>query len=88
MHIKVNTDVAIGYLPLIFSLHVEPDLFPEVTNTTVVKVDQLVKDFEALKHLLAKLGLNPKYVAGPDVATLTRNDYFERYAIKYHTKKS
>lgn len=53
-------------------------MFPEVTNTTVVKVEQLAKDFEALKNLLAKLGLNPKYVAGPDVATLTRNEYFER----------
>lgn len=49
-----------------------------MTNTTVIKVEQLVKDFEALKNLLAKLGLNPKYVAGPDVATLTRDDYFER----------
>lgn len=56
----------------------EPDLFPEVTNTTVVEVEQLVKDFEVLKSLLDKLGLNPKYVAGPDVATLTRNEYFER----------
>ena len=59
-------------------INIEPDLFPKVTNTTVVEVEQLVKDFEALKRLLAKLNLNPKYVAGPDVATLTRNDYFER----------
>lgn len=55
-----------------------------MTNTTVVKVEQLVKDFEALKRLLTKLGLNPQYVAGPDVVTLTRNDYFERYVIQYH----
>ena len=50
----------------------------------MVKVEQLVKDFEALKRLLTKLGLNPQYVAGPDVATLTRNDYFEKYVIQYH----
>ena len=45
----------------------------------MVSAEQLVKDFRALKQLLDKLNLKPKYFAGPDVATLTRDNYFERY---------
>ena len=56
----------------------EPDLFPEVTNTTVIKADQLAKDFKTLQQLLVKLNMKPKYFAGPDVATLKRDDYFEK----------
>ena len=45
----------------------EPDMFPFITNTTVVSAEQLAKDFGTLRGLLDKLNLKPSYVAGPDI---------------------
>ena len=44
----------------------EPNLFPVVTNTTIITAEQLAKDFTILKKLLKKLNLKPAYIAGPD----------------------
>ena len=44
----------------------EPDLFPVITNTTLITAEQLANDFTTLKKLLTKLNLNPAYIAGPD----------------------
>ena len=40
--------------------------------------EQLAEDFTTLKQLLAKLNMTSKYLAGPDVATLSREDYLEK----------
>ena len=39
--------------------------------------EQLAEDFKTLKQLLAKLNVTSKYLAGPDVATLSIEDYLE-----------
>ena len=43
---------------------------------TNVEPEQLAKDFNSLHNLLHEI--DPVTLAGPDVATLNRNDYFER----------
>lgn len=56
-------------------LFTEPDLFDRNGNITV-SPEQLAKDFGTLKDLIAQVKLHPKFIAGPDVATLTHLDFF------------
>lgn len=53
---------------------VEPDLYSEETKITT---EQLAEDFKTLKQILAELNMTSKYLAGPDVATLSRGGYLE-----------
>lgn len=46
----------------------EPNLFPKLTNTTVISAEQLAKDFGGLKKLVENLHLKPTYIAGPDIS--------------------
>ena len=53
---------------------VESDLYSEEMKVTT---EQLAEDFKTLKQLLAKLNITSKYLAGPDVATLSIEDSLE-----------
>ena len=46
----------------------EPNLFPKLTNTTVISAEQLANDFSSLKKLVQILNLKPTYIAGPDIS--------------------
>ena len=76
-----NAVQMIGYLKerkfdLHYQLGNEPDLFPRHLNITIPP-RQLAKDFENLHSILREVTGGWSKLIGPDVATLTRYNYFE-----------
>lgn len=61
-----------------YELGNEPDLYPTHRNTTVPP-EQLAMDFKALKKILFELTDGNSKLYGPDMATLTRYNYFEKF---------
>ena len=59
-----------------FSLS-EPDLYLGHRDIWI-KPDQLARDFGMLKAIVIEEGHNIPMIFGPDVATLNRDDYFQK----------
>lgn len=61
-----------------YELGNEPDLYPRHLNITIPP-RQLAKDFQHLHNILNKLTEFESLLIGPDIATLTRYNYFEEF---------
>ena len=61
-----------------YELGNEPDLYPTHRNTTIPP-EQLAKDFKTLKNILVEMTGSDSKLYGPDMATLTRYGYFEKF---------
>ena len=73
----IKTILKHGY-SIDYELGNEPDLFPTHRNTTIPP-QQLAKDFKTLKNILFELTGGDSKLYGPDIATLTRYNYFEKF---------
>ena len=61
-----------------YELGNEPDLYPTHRNITV-SPEQLAHDFKKLRKILDQITRRQSILIGPDVATLTRYDYFAKF---------
>ena len=57
----------------------EPNLLHKVEPRIPITPSELASDFKHLKTLVPKYSPQTKKIIGPDVASINRQDFFEKY---------